>query len=255
MATTTPIETQFKLGKLPPRTDVRTLALARYVDRAKLPPPPPDLDLAAPVHDWPMYGNDRIGDCTIAAAGHMIEAWTAPSRGHAVEITERSVVGAFDKVKQVDPVTGEEGAVELDVLNYWRAHGIGSHRIGAFARVSIWDHRLVRDAAFLFGGLYIGLELPLSAQSQAVWDWTHRLDGPAKPGSWGGHAVDVVGYDQHVLTVVTWGRLQTMTWAFWDRYVDECYALLSVDFLDEAGEAPNGFDLAALKADLELVTS
>lgn len=253
--TTTQIDTQFKLGKLPVRTDVRTLALARYVDRSKLPPPPPDIDLAAAVPDWPMYGNDTIGDCTIAAAAHMIEAWTAPARGTAVEVSERSVLAAFDKVKRVDPVTGEEGAVELDVLNYWRAHGIGGHKIGAFARVPAWDHSLVRDSAFLFGGVYIGLELPLSAQRQAVWDWTHSLDGPAKPGSWGGHAVDVVGYDQHGLTVVTWGRLQQLTWAFWDRYVDEVYAILSTDFLDKAGEAPNGFDLAALKSDLALVTA
>jgi len=255
MTTITSLETRVKLGKLPVRTDPRTLSFARYVDRSKLPPPPPGIDLAAPVTEWPMYGNDRIGDCTTAAAGHMIEAWTAPTRGAPVEVSERSVLAAFDKVKQVDPATGEEGAAELDVLTYWRAHGIGRHRIGAFARVPVWDHALVRDAAYLFGGLYIGLELPLSAQSQAVWDWTHRLDGPAKPGSWGGHAVDVVGYDQHVLTVVTWGRLQQLTWAFWDRYVDEVYAILSVDFLDEAGEAPNGFDLAALKADLALVTA
>src|SRR5205814_6126224 len=117
---TTQIDTQVKFGKLPVRTDVRTLRLARYVDRAKLPPPPPDLDLAAAVLHWPMYANDRIGDCTTAAAAHMIEAWTAPTRGHAVAVTQRSVLLAFDKVKQVDPVTGEEGAVELDVLGYWR---------------------------------------------------------------------------------------------------------------------------------------
>ena len=255
MATTTSIETQGKLGKLPVRTDVRTLSLARYIESAKLPPPPPDLDLAEAVPEWPMYGNDRIGDCTTAAAAHMIEAWTAPTRGVAVEVSESAVLSAFDKVKQVDPATGEEGAVELDVLTYWRKRGIGGHRIGAFARVPVWDHRLVRDAAYLFGGLYIGLELPLTAQRQPMWDWTHSLSGPARPGSWGGHAVDVVAYDRHTLTVVTWGRLQQLTWAFWDRYVDEVYAILSVDFLDEAGEAPNGFDLAALKADLALITA
>ena len=255
MATITPIETQVKLGKLPVRTDVRTLLFARYVDRAKLPPPPPDLDLASAVPEWPMYANDRIGDCTTAAAAHMIEAWTAPARGVAVEVSERAVLAAFDKVKQVDPATGEEGAVELDVLTYWRKRGIGGHRIGAFARVPVWDHRLVRVAAYLFGGLYIGIQLPLSAQRQPVWDWTGSLDGPARPGSWGGHAVDVVAYDRHALTVVTWGRLQQLTWAFWDRYVDEVYGIISVDFLDEAGEAPNGFDLATLKADLALVTA
>jgi len=255
MATTTSIETQVKLGKLPVRTDVRTLRLAHYVNQAKLPPPPPDLDLAAAVPGWPMYANDRIGDCTTAAAGHMIEAWTAPTRGHAVEVSEHAVLAAFDKVKQVDPRTGEEGAVELDVLAYWRKHGIGRHRIGAFARVPVWDHRLVRAAAFLFGGLYIGLELPVTAQRQSTWDWTHSLTGPAKPGSWGGHAVDIVGYARHALTVVTWGRLQELTWSFWDRYVDEVYAIISVDFLDEGGETPSGFDLAALKADLALVTA
>jgi hypothetical protein len=255
MATTTPIETQVKLGKLPARTDVRTLHLSRYVDRPKLPTPPRVLDLATAVPEWPMYANDRIGDCTTAAAAHMIEAWTAPVRGTPVEVGERAVLAAFDKVKLVDPATGEAGAVELDVLKYWRKRGIGRHRIGAFARVPVWDHRLVRVAAYLFGGLYIGLELPLTAQSQPVWDWTHSLDGPARPGSWGGHAVDVVGFDRSALTVVTWGRLKELTWAFWDRYVDEVYAIISVDFLDEAGESPDGFDLAALKTDLALVTS
>jgi len=251
--TTTSIDTNVKLGKLPVRTDVRTLALARYVDRSKLPPAPPDVDLASAVGDWPMYGNDRIGDCTTAAAAHMIEAWTAPVRGAAVEVGERSVLAAFDAVKRVDPVTGEEGAVELDVLTYWRAHGIGRHRIGAFARVPVWDHALVRDAAFLFGGLYIGLELPLTARGQAVWDWAHRLDGPAKPGSWGGHAVDVVRYDGNGVTVVTWGALKEMTWAFWDRYCDEAYCIISSDFL-AGGKTPGGLDINALNADLQLLS-
>jgi hypothetical protein len=253
MATTTPLETQYKLGKLPAATDVRTLALGRYVDTAVLPVPPPTLDLSIAVAGWPMYANDRIGDCTVAAAGHMIEAWTAAGRGEAVEVSERSVLNAFDHVKLVDPLTGEEGAVELDVLKYWRRVGIARHRIGAFARVSLHDHVLVRTGAYLFGGLYIGVQLPLTAQDQSVWDWTHRLDGPARPGSWGGHSVDVVGYDERALTVVTWGQLKQMTWAFWDRYCDEAYCLLSRDFLD-GDMAPNGFDLAALRRDLELVT-
>jgi len=243
-----------RLGKLPVRTDVRTLRLARYVDIAKLPPAPSTLDLTAHVPDWPMYANDRIGDCTIAAAGHMIEAWTAAGHGAAVEVSESSVLAAFDRVKSVDPQTGEEGAVELDVLKDWRRHGVGHHRIAAFASVSIRDHALVRAAAWLFGGLYIGLALPVTAQSQEVWDWTGSFTGDARPGSWGGHAVDVVGYDGAVLTVITWGAPKELTWRFWDRYVDEVYCILSRDFLD-GDRAPNGFDLDALRADLALVTA
>ena len=189
--TTTSIELQ-KLGKLPVRVDVRTLLLARYVDTSQLPAAPGTLDLTEHVPDWPMYANDRIGDCTIAAAGHMIEVWTAAARGEAVEVSESSVLTAFDRVKIVDPVTGEEGAVELDVLRDWRSHGVGHHRIAAYARVSGHDHTLVQSAAWLFGGLYIGLALPVSAQQQRVWDWTGSLSGDARPGSWGGHAVNVV---------------------------------------------------------------
>ena len=250
---TTAVTGTGKLGKLPVRIDVRTLHIARYVDRAELPAPPPSLDLTDHVAEWPMYANDRIGDCTVAAAGHMIEAWTAESRGRASEVSERSVLSAFGHVKQIDPLTGEEGAVVLDVLRYWRRDGIARHRIGAYAQVSLHDHELVEATAWLFGGLYIGVQLPLTAQDQPVWDWTGSLDGPAKPGSWGGHAVDLVRYGEDGITVVTWGRLQDVTWEFWDRYCDEVYAILSRDFLAH-GTAPNGFDLAALEADLKLVT-
>jgi hypothetical protein len=244
-----------ELGKLPHRVDVRTLSLGAYVEREVLPAPPPDLDLAAGVPGWPMYANDRTPDCTTAAAEHMIEAWTAAAAGNAVEISEQAVLEAFDAVKIADPETGEEGAIELDVLNLWRRTGIGGHRIGAYAQVGVDDHELVRTAVYLFGGVYIGLQLPLSARDQRVWDWTGRLDGPAEPGSWGGHAVDVVAYDEAGLTVVTWGELQRLTWSFWDRYCDECWCIVSTDFLDGNGKTPEGFDLAALEADLRLVTS
>jgi hypothetical protein len=245
--------TRVKLGKLPVRRDVRTLALARYVDRAKLPQPPASLDLTTHVTEWPMYANDTRGDCTCAAAGHMIEAWTA-ALGSTVEVPEQAVLDAFDNVKIVDPDTGEEGAVELDVLRFWRKTGIGDHRIGAFASVTVHDQQLVRTAAYVFGGLYIGLQLPLTAQKQDVWDWTGSLKGPAEPGSWGGHAVDVVGYSMGGLSVVTWGALKKLTWAFWERYCEESYCIISPDFLKE-GRAPNGIDLTALTADLALVTA
>src|SRR4051812_15116873 len=149
-----------KLGKITPRVDVRTLTLSRYVDRAQLPDPPATIDLTGHVADWPMYANDRIGDCTTAAAAHMIEAWTAEAQGAAVEVTESAVLAAFDRVKIVDPRTGEEGAVELDVLRDWRKHGVGRHRIGAFARGSASGHRLLEGAALVFGGPYPGVAAP-----------------------------------------------------------------------------------------------
>ena len=185
----------------------------------------------------------------------MIEAWTAAAHGDAVEVTESSVLHAFDRVKIVDPQTGEEGAVELDVLRTGArtaSAGTGSARSRA---CSLLDHDLVRTAAWLFGGLYIGLELPISAQWQETWDWNGLALGRRSPGLVGRSRRSTSSATTRLgLTVVTWGRLKEMTWSFWDRYCDEAYCILSHDFLD-GDQAPNGFDLEALKADLALVTA
>ena len=78
-----------------------------------------------------------------------------------------------------------------------------------------------------------------------------RRAGDGKPGSWGGHAIPVVAYDSRGLIVVTWGALQGMTWSFWEAYCDEAYAILSPDYLDGKQQAPQGFSLEQLEADLE----
>jgi len=181
MATAAPTAAREKLGKLPVATDVRTLSFARYVDRATLPKAPPSLDLSRTVLAWPMYANDRIGDCTVAAAAHMIEAWSGAVDGTPEEVAERYVLAAFDRVKVVDPASGEAGAYELDVLKDWRSHGIGGHKIGAFAKVSVSDTTLLRTAAYLFGGLFIGIQLPLTAQGEGTWEWSGELTGPPGP--------------------------------------------------------------------------
>src|SRR4029078_5947119 len=99
-------------------------------DRPRLPAPPETMALTGGVAAWAMYANDRIGDCTTAAAAHMIEAWTGEAHGAAVEVTESAGRTRFARVKLVDPQSGEEGAIELDVLRDWRKHGVGHHRIG-----------------------------------------------------------------------------------------------------------------------------
>jgi hypothetical protein len=208
-----------------------------------------------------MMLNDSLGDCTIAAAGHMIEYWTADTyggTGHVVN--DKEVLTAYSAVSGYDPSTGQNdnGAVELDVLNYWRKNGIGGHKIWAFVSVNTKNHYEITQAVYLFGGAYIGLNLPISAQDHGPW--VVPAGGPVgkgEPGSWGGHAVPVVAYDANGLTVVTWGTLQTMSWAFWDAYCEEAYAVLGgSDWVKgSTSMAPNGFDLATLVADLKAVSA
>ena len=239
-----------KLGKLPYQHDRRTLHLATYITQP-LPPAPVALGVLR-VTGWPMYGNDRLGDCTCAAAGHLIECWTS-EEGSVTDVPEADVIAMYEAI------TGgqDTGAVELDVLRYWRKNGLAGHKPYAFALVDRMAHEHVKLAASLFAGVYIGIALPITAQAQTgpgkVWDVPPSNSGHnGAPGSWGGHAVNVVGYDADGLTVVTWGQLQRMTWAFWDRYVDECWALLPAEW---AATPPQiaGFNFAAFDRDLARV--
>jgi len=247
---------KLKLGKGVARHDPRTLCLASYTTAA-LPVPPPSFDLTAKVKAWGMMDNDQIGDCTCAAAGHLLMEWTANAKKKMFTPTDKQIVAAYSAVTGYDPVTGsnDNGAQEIDVLNYWRQSGIAGHKIGAYAALEPSNHNHVMDSVYVFEGCYIGVQLPISAQAQTQnhQPWSvppGGTTGDGKPGSWGGHAVPVVAYDSRGVTVVTWGALQVMTWSFWASYCDEAYAILSNDYLDGKKKAPQGFCMRQLQQDL-----
>ena len=248
---------KLKLGKQAVRYDARTLLLASYLTPA-LPTPPASFDLTSKVQLWGMMDNDQIGDCTCAAAGHLIMEWTANARNKMAKPSDTQIVAAYSAITGYNPKTGanDNGAVEIDVLNFWRQTGIAGHKIFAYAALEPANHMHIQDSVYIFGGCYIGLALPLSAQAQVQnhHPWSvppYGATGDGKPGSWGGHAVPVVAYDVHGLTVVTWGALQVMTWSFWTAYCDEAYAILSPDYLSGKKVTPQGFNLPQLQADLQ----
>jgi hypothetical protein len=249
------LHARVKLGKLPPKHDARTLQFANYIDGDKLPILPAKYDWSSKVKKWGMMKNDTLGDCTCAAAGHLIMEWTADNNVPVVP-ADAAIVKAYSAITGYDPKTGknDNGAVETDVLNFWRKSGIAGHKIFAYAGLEPKNHNHVQEAVYLFGGCYIGLSLPLSAQTQKVWSVPPGgITGQGAPGSWGGHAVPVVAYNATGITVVTWGALKKMTWGFWDAYCEESYAIISPDFI-KAGKTPIGFNLAALQADLKDIT-
>src|SRR6185437_1570180 len=102
----------------------------------------------------------------------------------------------------------------------------------------------VQLAIELFGGIDVGVALPITAQNQAIWDVAPNWAIEAAPGSWGGHAVPVLDYDADGLLCVTWGAPKRMTWRFWSTYVDESYAVLSSAWMNaQNGKDPEGLDL------------
>jgi len=64
-----------KLGKAPAIQDNRTLKLGSYLNDSALPTLPDTFIWNSDVSQWGVMKNDVIGDCTIAAAGHLIMGW------------------------------------------------------------------------------------------------------------------------------------------------------------------------------------
>jgi nucleoside phosphorylase len=254
-ATEATMAAQYKLGKSPRVVDDRTLRFSRYVTSA-LPTPPQQVNYGQKVTNWPMYSNSTYGDCTCAAAGHMIQNWTATA-STLVTPPEQTVIKFYEHFVGAPPPP-DAGCNMLQVLKYWRKAGLDQHKILAFASLEPKNHTEAMDALYLFGSLYIGVELPdfaVQGDMLAV-PWVVPPQGPvgdAAPNPNNGHCIPAVAYDARNLYIVTWGAIKAMSWQFYDAYADEAFAVLAEDFIAANGDNVAGFNLTQLKDDLEQI--
>jgi len=248
----------YLLGKNRPVIDDRTMRFASYVKPA-LPTPPAAVSYGAKVTAWPMYDNDRYGDCTCAAAGHMIQNWTANATAE-VTVPDASVLTFYEHFVGTPP-PADKGCDMLSVLRYWRKTGVDSHKVLAFASIELQNQEQAQSACWLFGSIYIGVALPDFTLPPNVDPLTipwvvppGGLVGNAAPNPNNGHCIPAVSYDADNLYVVTWGEIKPMSWGFYSAYADEAFAVISEDFIEANGLNPAGFDLTALKTDLKEIT-
>ena len=233
----------FKLGKGAVKTDKRNFKFAALL---KTPPPTPaeyDFDSTHPGTPTPMFANDAHGDCVIAARAHVTLRFEDIEQGSILMIADKDVLKEYFK----ESGGADHGLNMLNSLNEWRQTGwsVGrkKYKIHAFAQLTPTNHAEVRAAIYLLTAAYVGVALPVSAQSQIQtgqpWD---VVSGPsAAPNSWGGHCVMIPGYNATGPVCVTWGRKQQMTWAFFDKYCDEAYAIV-----DEKNRAKGKLDVQKL---------
>lgn len=247
-----------KLGR--PRTpvqDPRTLRFAKYV--TNLPKAPASVDYGAKVKAWGMLANDQLGDCTCAGILHAIQLWFANNDFNA-SFSDQDAINLYSKLCHYVPGEPEtdQGGVEIDILKQWRKEPLYGCELLGFASVdpTNWDHVML--AHWLAGSLYMGVNLPLSAQKQGLWADTSDL-----PGGWGGHCMVTSAYSDKPglcglistgrLKAITWGAEQEMTPKWVAKYCDELWVPITSAWFKN-GRAPNGFNLDQLLADVEAVS-
>jgi len=248
----------YRLGKNRPVIDARTMRFGSYLTPALT--APPSVNYGAKVSTWPMYYNDQYGDCTCAAAGHLIQNWTA-NAGNEITPPDPTVLSFYEHFVGTPPPP-DQGCDMLSVLKYWRRAGLDKHKVKAFASIQLQNHDEAQRAIFLLGGIYIGVALPDSVVPQGgnylEIPWVVPPGGPvgdAAPNQDNGHCIPAVAYDATNLYVVTWGAVKSMSWQFYDAYADESFAVVSEDFIDlTSGQDPAGLSLTQMLSDLKQLT-
>ncbi len=249
-----------KLGKRDAKFDPYAFKLKNYIASSYVPPAYAENTYG--ITKWGMMINgpdpnepsipDGLGDCTIAACGHAVQVWSkgviTPPDSLILQKYEQWCGYVLGK-----PNT-DNGGIEASVINNWHNQTFGGHVLKAYVAPQPGNFGHIMHSIAEFGGVYIGLQLPNSAMTQnangQIWDVVADDGGIA-----GGHAVycpayhvkDTMAKGATTITAISWGGIQKMTVAFWDKYCDESPTLLG------AAWTPKGINMAQLQADLVAV--
>jgi hypothetical protein len=232
----------YRFGRLPahPEETHPRLHLAPHLRAVT---PPPSVDWYSRVENWPMFLNDQLGCCTEAMVGHCIE--NASEYGpDLVLIRDGDVLTAYERVSGYNPAdpSTDQGAVLQDVYGDWRKTGVGGHKNLVFAQVNHGRDTELMTAVDEFGA--VGLGIVVTQDMMDDFDAGKPWDR-AVGEQLGGHAVPVVGYDPSYLYIVTWGRLQRMTWRCLDTVTEEAWVSVLPEWFS-GGKDPQGVDLHGL---------
>jgi len=250
-----------KLGKGPAEPQPTDFKFSELAASVNLPTVPSRFGHGGAYSDWGMLGNDRYGDCVWAGAAHEHMLINKVVHQTDVPFDDSAVLGDYSAATGFDPndPSTDQGTNVHTALSYRRKTGVADsdgsrHKIGAYVALDpkSWDH--LEQAAYIFGAVGIGINFPSSAMDQfnagQPWD--------VVPGSKieGGHYVPTVGSvaSADSVSVITWGKRQVMTRAFYEQYNDEAWAYVTNEELRSDGKGLHGFDVGKLNTYLSALS-
>lgn len=211
---------------------------------APLPPAPPVWSFAPKAGAYPMYANDRLGDCVEASNAHLIQTWTGNESNAPKLFTDEQVIAMYSRDGGYIPGQPwtDRGVNMVEALTNWMRHGWNGCKLEGFVSCGPAQGGAFASGVYAFGGAKLGVNMPAAWQgafeSGKAWDVGPSQRGEWAPGTWGGHDVPIVGRTARGWQVVTWGGLQTITDAALRVYCDESYLCASWDWATD-GEAPS----------------
>jgi len=238
------------LGKQPARHDPHRLMLHKYQARTGWGPVPDQVDWGAKVVSPGACLNDKLGNCTVAAMVHGIQAVSLYAQGAQFNVPDEDNLAFYKAVSGYDgtPAT-DNGADEHTVLRKMQSEGLSGYKILGWCDGQPEDHDELRQGMALFGPAYVGFMMPLAWQGKKVWDVG---SGRAyKKGSWGGHALEIMRAGRDEEDPDSWGETDiVITRKAIEAYCDELHFTLWEKWFTQSGVSPSNLNLEQLKADM-----
>lgn len=202
----------------------------------------------------PMLGNQKVGNCVWCTQAHLLQSMQRGLGKPETVFSDDSVISDYAAATGYMPgrPATDQGTLMGDGAKYWRKTGIidaagKRHQITAYVEIRLRDLDEIWQATHDFGGISLGVTLPQSAMDDfdAGRPW-HNV----KPNQkiLGGHAVALVGRNSRGDGVLaTWDNTVGVSPEWITRFMDEAVAFVSLEYLDEKGVNPRGYDRVELE--------
>jgi hypothetical protein len=198
-------------------------------------------------------GWSGCGDCTEVGKRNFLAVENFNEYGHTVvvptpdQVVQQYCVAQGCTPEQLfsNPSQYDNGEDETTTLTTWCQTEEYGVKLAFTAPVNVKSQDDIKNAIYLAGGLYIGIQLPQSAEQQFPNEWTWDPSSPIE----GGHCVYLTGFSESYVALVTWGELIQCTWEFLMNVIDEAHVLVSPQAV-AAGKSPTGLLLQNWESDL-----